>query len=117
VLYRVKVQAAAASQQAASSKAQHRVLAATPANLCGVFAQGFVYTFWDAEKSQNRDWTGDCGTDGLDSLFAGASQDKFKKVCSLTGPATSTSCGEKGFLGYLKKFAEPLMGMGTEQCR
>jgi hypothetical protein len=116
----VKVDDATVFQQAGSflkSAAQHRVLSSTPENACEMFGKGFADFFWDAEKSDVRDWSGDCGADGLESLNSFTSQDKFKKVCSLTGPATAASCGEKGFLANLKKIAEPFMGLVTEECR
>jgi hypothetical protein len=45
------------------------------------------------------------------------SRDMYKKVCNLTGPATSTRCGKIGYFGHLNKFASPLMGLITDKCR
>ena len=84
-----------------------------------MFGKGYGSLYWDSEKAQQREFPdGECGLEGMGMLFGQAvSQDKLKKVCSLTGPATNTSCGETGYLGYLNKFASPLMDLITDECR
>jgi hypothetical protein len=91
----------------------------SPEDACALFGQGYAGLYWDAEKSQPREFPdGVCGQQGMEILFGqAASQDTFKKVCSLTGPATSSSCGETGYLGYVNKFASSLMGLITDKCR
>jgi hypothetical protein len=94
--------------------------AVTPDDACSLFGQGYESLFWDTENSQPRQFPdGDCGQQGLGLLYGQgpASQDMLKKLCSLSGPATDSSCGESGFLGYLNKFASPLMGLVTDECR
>jgi hypothetical protein len=92
----------------------------SPAEACTLFGQEYYNIYWDAEKSKPREFPdGECGLEGLGMLYgqSAASQNMFKKICSLTGPATSTSCGENGYFGYLNKFASPLMGLISEKCR
>ena len=94
--------------------------ALTPADACALFGQGYHGVYWDADKSKPREFPdGECGPQAMGMLYGqpAASQNLFKKVCSLTGPATSTSCGETGYIGYMNKFASPLTGLVTEKCR
>jgi hypothetical protein len=120
-LYRLKVETADASQQAANNpsflQTKGRVLAATsPETACTLFGQEFARFYFDYQKGQVRNWEVDCGYSGPDSLLVGASEAMFKKVCSTTGPATNSSCGETGLLGFLKRF-DPLLGLISEGCR
>jgi hypothetical protein len=124
LIYRVVVTTADASPQGASvmhSKARHLLQSTTsPEDACALFGQGYGSLYWDSEKSRPREFPdGECGQEGMGILYGQGlvSQDMLKKVCSLTGPATNTSCGENGYLGYLNKFASPLMGLITDQCR
>jgi hypothetical protein len=108
----------AAVMQSSDPNARHLLQSTmSPEDACALFGHGFVGTYWDAEKSQPREYPEGCGLDGVGTLSQAGSKDAFKKVCSFTGPATSTSCGENGYFGYLNKFASPLMGLITDKCR
>jgi hypothetical protein len=92
----------------------------SPDEACALFGKGIGDIYWDADKSKEREFPDEeCGPQGLGMLFEATapSYSLLKKVCSLTGPTNSTSCGEKGYFGYLNKFASPLMGLITEKCR
>ncbi len=113
---------AADNFQYAQSNDRHLLQSTMTADdACALFEQGYGATFWDAAKAQPREFPdGECGPQGLGMLYGqegGVSSDVVKKACSFTGPPTNISCGESGYLGYLNKFAAPLMGLITDKCR
>ena len=91
---------------------------------CVLFGQGFSDMLWDDVNSKPRTFTNDedCGEDGFRRMYgsqadASSSHETFKKICSFTGPSNSTSCGETGYVGYMKNFVSPLTGLITDECR
>jgi hypothetical protein len=93
----------------------------SPDEACALFGKGYGGIYWDADKSQIREFPDEeCGPQGLAMLYdaeTAPSHGLLKKVCSLTGPTNRTSCGERGYFGYLDNFASPLMGLITDKCR
>ena len=95
----------------------------TSEDACVLFGQGFSDMLWDDVNSKPRTFTNDedCGQDGFERMYVSqadaSSHETFKKICSFTGPSNSTSCGETGYVGYMKNFLSPLMGLITDECR
>jgi hypothetical protein len=96
----------------------------SPKDACVLFGLGFSDMLWDDVHSKPRTFANDedCGEDGFNRLRdsqpgMSSSHETFKKICSFTGPANSTSCGETGYVGYMKNFVSPLIGLITDDCR
>jgi hypothetical protein len=118
-MYRIEIETENNFHKALTTDRHLLQSAVTPDDACALFGQGYGATYWDDAKSKPREFPDGCGMQDVGILFeqGRATQDLLKKACSLTGPTSSISCGENGFLAYLDKFATPLMGLITDKCR